>query len=141
MDDGEVIVGLEQSWSLGGAKLTEWGAGIMAIVVGSELVPRGHFTAYFPFLLLAWLVTTFGLAGLRRQFPDEEKGVRNAAMAAIGIAPAGIPAPSSIHPVWSGAPIRSLDKHKEYVTLKLDDVYAVRLEEMLQEYWTELDKK
>ena len=141
MDDGEVIVGLDESWSLGGAKLTEWGAGIMTIVIGSEAVPRGHLSSYFPILLLGWVITTFGLAAVRRQFPDEEKGVRNAAMAAVGIPPQGIPAPSNLQPIWSGAPVRKLDAQKEYVTLKLEDVYAERLEEMLKEFWQENEQR
>lgn len=137
MDDGEVIVGLDETWSLAGAKVSEWGSGFMVVIMGSEIVPRGHLSSFLPLLLIGWMVTTFGMATLRKRFPDEERGVRNAAMAAIGKTPPGIPAPASLQPIWSGAPIRSLDASKEYSTLKLDDVYAERLEEFLKEIWGE----
>ena len=120
MDNGEVITGLSDEWTLGGAKLTEWIAGFTVFILASEM----FFTSVarmMPVLLGIWLTTTYGLATLRRAFPDEERGIRNAALTAVGIEPPGIPAPAILQPYWSGAPVQSLSATSEFVRLGLEE--------------------
>lgn len=121
MDNGEVIMGLNEEWTLGGAKLGEWIGGFMMFIIAQELF-FGNIGRNMPWLMLIWVTTTFGLAGLRRSFPDEERGIRNAAMTAAGFAPPGIPTPASLQPYWSGAPLRRLKKETILVQLGLEDI-------------------
>jgi hypothetical protein len=121
MDNGEVIPGLNQDWTLGGAKLSEWIGGFMMFIISSELFFH-NIGRSMPWLMLIWVTTTFGLAGLRRSFPDEEKGLRNAIMTAAGFAPPGTPTPAALQPYWSGAPMRILPSHSPFVRLGLEDV-------------------
>lgn len=121
MDNGEVIVGLNEEWNLGGAKIGEWVAGFMMFIIASELFFT-NIGRSMPWLMLIWVCTTFGMAGLRRSFPDEERGIRNAAMTAVGFSPPGIPTPASLQPYWSGAPLRQLKKETMLVQLKLDEL-------------------
>ena len=124
MDNGEVIVGLNEEWTLGGAKLGEWVGGFMMFIIASELVFT-NVGRSMPWLMLIWISTTFGMAVLRRSYPDEERGLRNSAMTAMGFAPPGIPAPSAIQPYWSGAPLRGLKKESNLVVLGLENVLDV----------------
>lgn len=48
----------------------------------------------------------------------------NMCMAACGFEPPGIPAPASLQPRWSGAPLRNLSDNKLFVQLHLDAVIA-----------------
>jgi hypothetical protein len=121
VDNGEVIPGLNEEWTLGGAKLFEWIAGFMMFIIASELFFTNTGRA-MPQLMMIWMATTFGLAALRRTVPDEERGVRNKVMTALGIAPPGIPAPASLQPYWSGAPMRHMKKDSLFVELQLDVV-------------------
>ena len=119
MDNGEVIPGLNEDWTLGGAKLSEWVGGFMMFIIASEL----FFTNVgksMPQLMAIFIGGTFGMAALRRMFPDEERGIRNAAMTAMGIPPPGIPAPAVLQPYWSGAPMREMDETTEFKALSLD---------------------
>ena len=77
-----------------------------------------------PMLGLVLVGTTFGMATLRKQYPDEERGIRNAAMVAMGMPPPGIPAPASIQPNWSGAPMRGVQENSYYAQLGLVDVFG-----------------
>jgi hypothetical protein len=119
VDNGEVIPGLNEEWTLGGAKLFEWIAGFMMFIIASELFFTNTGRA-MPQLMAIWVCTTFGLAAGRRMFPDEERGVRNAALTALGISPPGIPTPASLQPYWSGAPLRELDESSLFRELQLD---------------------
>lgn len=121
MDNGEVIPGLNEEWTLGGAKLFEWIAGFMMFIIASELFFTNTGRA-MPQLMMIWVSTTFGLAALRRTVPDEERGVRNKVLTALGISPPGIPSPASLQPYWSGAPMREMDKEKAFIGLQLDVV-------------------
>lgn len=123
MDNGEVIAGLDEEWTLGGAKLMEWCAGFMMFIVCAELLFNNWGQA-MPQLMLIWIGTTFGMASVRRQFPDEERGVRNKVMVTLGVEPPGIPAPSTLQPFWSGCPTRKLNEKCEYMTLRLDRVFV-----------------
>jgi len=122
MDNGEVIPGLNEDWTLGGAKLSEWVGGFMTFIIASELFFTNVGRA-MPQLMVIFIGTTFGLAGLRRAFPDEERGIRNAAMTAMGIPPPGIPIPASLQPYWSGAPMREMDETTEFRQLSLDLIF------------------
>lgn len=127
MDDGYVIPGLNEEWQMLGAKVTEWGAGLLAFMMCSSLVHK--VATSMPILLAAWFATTLSLASLRRKFPDEEAGMRNFVLSAIGVPPPGIPTPARLQPVWSGAPMRSIQEEKEYSFLELDKVFNPEPEE------------
>jgi hypothetical protein len=129
MDNGETIPGLNEDWSLGGAKMMEWIAGFCSFMIASELLYGGPSGRAMPQLLMIWLMTTFSLAGLRKKFPDEERGMRNAVMTACGIHPPGIPAPAQLQPYWSGCPVRDL---KEECDLKILGIWDV-IEELSEE--------
>lgn len=120
MDNGEVIVALNEDWTFAGATLPEWMSGFVVFLMSSELFDK--VSRSMPLLLLLWVVTTFLLAAARRSFPDEERGLRNAVTTALGFIPLGLPAPAKFRPLWSGAPMRELNKEAHYNTLRLDEV-------------------
>ena len=122
MDSGEEIPGLNEDWTLLGAKLMEWVSGLVMCMVVSEIFMLKT-TKVAPFLLMVLITTVFGLAALRRRFPDEERGIRNTAMVAMGLPPPGIPAPSAIEPRWSGAPVRGHEQTSYYEQLGLAGVF------------------
>ncbi len=119
MDDGYVIPCLNEEWTLLGAKLSEWGAGMVMFMVVAEGFQL-NISRSMPLLLGISLITILSLAAFRKKFPDEERGVRNSVCCAIGIPPQGIPAPALMQPVWSGAPLRELPEKCEYRELELD---------------------
>lgn len=122
MDSGEEIPGLNEDWTFAGAKLFEWVAGFMALLIASELfvVNAGQ---SMPLLVAVMVMTTFGLASLRRGFPDEERGVRNLIMLNLGFPPPGVPTPSKLQPLWSGSPLREFDEKSQFKELGLDQVF------------------
>jgi hypothetical protein len=120
MDNGEVIPGLNEEWSFAGCKLMEWMAGLMLSFIASSFFEKPAHSMLL--LVFIWIGTTLSLAAARRKFPDEERGVRNMCMAACGFAPPGIPAPSSLQPRWSGAPLRQLHRDSLYMQLHMDSV-------------------
>jgi hypothetical protein len=122
MDSGEEIPGLNEEWTLLGAKLMEWVSGLVMCMVVSELFMLKT-TRAAPILVLILLGTVFGLAGLRRRYPDEERGIRNQAMVAMGLPPPGIPAPSAIQPSWSAAPVRDSEAQSYYAQLDLAKLF------------------
>ncbi|RME58981.1 MAG: hypothetical protein D6780_05875 [Candidatus Dadabacteria bacterium] len=130
MDNGEVIPGLDEPWTFVGANAMEWVTGIAAAMIVSELFLESA-AKNMPLLLLTWLATTFGMAGLRKKFPDQQKGIANAFCVKLGIEPPGIPTPAELQPVWSGAPLRELDEEKEFVTLELEKIFPKKEEEEL----------
>lgn len=121
MDSGEEIQGLDEGWTFLGAKATEWIAGVVAMLIASNLyfnpAPR-----YMPQLIIILVITTTSLARARRAFPDEERGLANWLAARLGVPPPLIPAPAGIQPVWSGAPLRALKPKTYFVELGLDKV-------------------
>ena len=123
MDNGEVIPGLNESWTLGGAKLGEWMAGFMALIIASEVLFTDKLAKSMPALMLIWVGTTFGMAALRRMYPDEERGLRNQAMVAIGVPPPGIPLPAQLQPYWSGFPAKDIDPKSEFAQLNLNVLF------------------
>ena len=120
VDSGYVIPGLNESWTLLGAKASEWMSGFVAFMLMYSFPDKP--LRYMPVLLAVFVFTAVGLATLRRRFPDEEKGMRNYAAMMIGIQPPGIPAPAYMQPLWSGAPLRSLNENSEFVQLGLPQV-------------------
>lgn len=123
MDNGEVIPGLNESWTLVGAKLSEWMAGFMALIIASEVFFPGKMAKSMPALMIVWIGTTFGLAAIRRMYPDEERGLRNHVLVAVGICPPGIPAPSALQPYWSGFPVKKMSANKKFKVVGLDFVF------------------
>ncbi len=120
MDSGDVIPCLNEDWTFAGCKLMEWMAGLtMALMVGASLHKPAN---AMPFLVLIMIGTTLVIAMMRKRFPDEERGVRNLCMVQLGFEPIGIPAPSKLQPVWSGAPVRELGVTSLFRQLELEKV-------------------
>jgi hypothetical protein len=125
MDDGYVIPGLNEDWTLGGAKLFEWIAGVCMALVFSEVFLT-KMARQMPVLGGILVCTTFGLATLRRHFPDEERGIRNFCMVAMGICPPNLPAPAALQPIWSGSPVRTLKADSYYMQLGLHNLFGLQ---------------
>jgi hypothetical protein len=122
MDNGDVIPGLNEDWTFAGCKPMEWMSGlVLSFLVSTAFDKPAH---YMPLLVLIWIGSSLSLGAARRKFPDEERGVRNMCMAACGFEPPGIPAPASLQPRWSGAPLRQLSDQKLFTQLHLGEVLA-----------------
>ena len=120
MDDGSVIPGLNEEWSVAGAKLLEWMTGVTTAFLVSSFIDKP--ATAMPLLVIIMIGTTLGLSNMRKRFPDEERGVMNLVMTSLGFQPIGIPAPSRLQPRWSGGRISSLPEKCPFVTLNLDSV-------------------
>lgn len=132
MDSGEVIPGLNEGWNFLGARVTEWSAGlIMALLIGSAFQMNPAKT--MPILGFIFGGVTFGLASMRRAFPDEEKGLANYFMCLIGFPPPTIPKPAMLQPIWSGAPIKEISEHKDYSYLNLEEMFDLIDKERAEE--------
>ncbi len=133
MDNGEVIQGLNEDWTLGGAKATEWMAGFMAFMVAQELIFHGPAPRYMPVLLAIWISATFTMAALRSRYEDEERGLRNQAMVAMGLPPPGLPTPAALQPFWSATPIKALKPECELLQLGIDPIFQLPPDETQDE--------
>lgn len=122
MDNGEEIQGLDEGWTFGGANMMEWASGLVAFMVSNELFLHNA-SRNMPILLAIWIGTSIGLSKLRKKFPDEHRGIANAAMTGMGFKPPFIPAPASLQPLWSGCRVQALDKEKYFMQLGLDKVF------------------
>lgn len=120
MDNGDVIPCLNEDWTFAGCKLMEWMAGLMMALMAGTAVEKP--ANAMPFLVLIMIGTTLVMAMLRKQFPDEERGVRNLVMVSCGFEPIGIPSPAKLQPVWSGAPVRDLPEKSLFRQLELHNV-------------------
>lgn len=120
-DDGEVLQGLDENWTFMGANAMEWATGLVVFLLISLFADSP--ARAMPFMLAGWVLTTTTLASLRRSFPDQERGVRNAVSTACGFPPPGIPAPSILQPVWSGAPARGLKPTSKYRKFGLERMF------------------
>jgi len=135
MDNGEVIVALNEDWAFAGATLPEWMSGFVVFLLSSECFDK--VSRSMPLLLFFWVATTFLLAAARKSFPDEERGLRNAATTTLGFVPPGIPSPAKFTPVWSGTPLRELDEKAHYNVLRLDEAIMIgSTEEEQQNHYT-----
>lgn len=128
MDNGENIPGLGDDWTFAGAKLFEWIAGFVMVIIVSELFLSRPSQA-MPFLMMTWIGTTLSLAILRRQFPDEERGLRNFFLVKAGFPPPGIPTPADLQPNWSGLPMEDLSEESSFKKLSLDQLFVPDEEE------------
>ena len=123
MDNGEVIPALNEGYTLAGAKIGEWVCGMAAFLIASEFgfwPPAKH----MPELIAIVLITTFSMAGARRSFPDEERGIMNAVATKAGFAPPKIPIPAKLQPYWSGAPAKGLKPTCLFAQLGLEELFV-----------------
>jgi hypothetical protein len=120
MDNGEVIPGLDEDWTLGGANLLEWMAGFMALIIASEVIIPGKMTKNMPVLMAIWVGVTFGLAMLRKMYPDGQRGLMNRAMVLVGLCPPGLAPPAELQPFWSGFPATELGERCKLRELGID---------------------
>jgi len=121
MDNGEVLQGIEEDWSFMGANLFEWAAGFIVFLMISLFGTSP--TRAMPFMLAGWVVTTTTFAGLRRSFPDEQRGLRNAGMLTCGFPPPGIPIPARLQPVWSACPLRKVSENTKFAKLGFNEIF------------------
>lgn len=125
MDNGEEIPALNESWTLLGAKVSEWvsGAtmGILVLVVSEEIFGiKG--ASVMPLLLIVGVATTVALASLRIKYLDEERGIMYRFLDAVGFPPPGIPTPASQQPEWSGCRSPGPKEKSYFVQLKLEEI-------------------
>ena len=92
-DDGEVLQGLDENWTFMGANAMEWACGLVVFLLISLFADSP--ARAMPFMLVGWILTTTTLAALRRSFPDQERGVRNAVATSCGFPPPGVGVPTS----------------------------------------------
>lgn len=123
MDSGEEIPALNETWTMLGAKPSEWGSGLVMFMMCSELF--NNVARAMPYLMAIWLATTVGMALLRKSFPDEEKGIANHFMTMLGFCPPNIPRPAPLQPIWSGAPTRTLPEGCHFARLGLAEIVNV----------------
>lgn len=120
-DDGEVLPGLDETWTFMGANAMEWAVGLVVfIMIGS--FARTPASA-MPMMLAGWIFTTATLASTRKLYPDEQRGVRNAILTSCGFPPPDVPSPAAIQPVWSAAPLREIDPESKFSKLGLDKLF------------------
>lgn len=120
-DDGEVLQGLDEPWTFAGANAMEWAVGLVVfLMIGS--FARTPASA-MPFMIAGWVLTTTTLATIRKMFPDEERGVRNAVLTSCGFPPPGIPAPAIIQPVWSASPLKTIPENWHFKKLGLNRLF------------------
>lgn len=120
-DDGEVLQGLDENWTFMGANAMEWATGLVVFLLISLFADSP--ARAMPFMLAGWVLTTTTLASLRRSFPDQERGVRNAVSTSCGFPPPGIPAPAILQPVWSGCPVKKIRTTSRFQKLGLDRMF------------------
>lgn len=120
-DNGEVIQGLDETWTFMGGTVLEWGAGLVVFFIISLFAESP--SRAMPFMLMGWIVTVTSLASVRHLHPDQERGVRNAVMTSCGFPPPGIPKPAKLQPVWSGCPILEMPRNKRFMKLGLDHLF------------------
>ena len=112
-DDGEVLQGLDEGWAFMGANAMEWGCGLMVFIMISLFADSP--ARAMPFMLLGGVLTATSLATMRKSYPDQERGVKNALCVAFGFPPPGIPEPSALQSIWSACPLRGLSPKCKFV--------------------------
>lgn len=136
-DNGEVLPGLDESWTFLGANLMEWSSGLMVFMMISLLGDNP--ARLMPFMVSGLVLTAYSLAGLRSMFPDQERGVKHAVLTSIGVKPPDIPAPASLQAVWGATPVSELDEESEFVKSGLASVYPSFTRQFLDDF--EQDKE
>lgn len=125
MNGGSEIPALNESWTLLGAKITEWISGVtmgfLALLICEEFlgIKGAH---VMPLLLLISLATTVTLASIRLRFLDEERGIMYSVLDKAGVPPPGIPKPASMQPYWSGARAMWVKDKSNFNQLRLIEV-------------------
>ena len=125
MDSGEEIPALNESWTLLGAKVSEWISGVtmgILVLVVCEEVFGIKGASVMPILLVVAVITTVTLASLRIKYLDEERGIMYRFLDAIGFPPPGIPTPASQQPEWSGCRVHALKEKSNFVQLGLEEI-------------------
>ena len=84
-DGGEVLQGLNDPWTFMGANAMEWACGLMVFLMISLFADSP--AKAMPFMILGFVLTSTTMASLRKSFPDEQRGVRNAICTACGVEP------------------------------------------------------
>ena len=131
MDNGEVIQDIDQPWSFMQVRLMEWICGaVFALIV--QLFFKSPANA-IPFMLVGVFAVAFSMAGVRKLYPDEERGLRNAFAVFLGIPPVGIPTPSKMQPIWSGGQIRDLKEDTNFKKLRLDYIFPYHVRDLIVE--------
>lgn len=131
MDNGEVLQGLDARWSFGGANAMEWLCGMVVFFFISFFASKP--ASAMPAMIAGWVFTTMSLAGLRRSFPDEERGVRNKFMTACGFPPIGIPLPAALQHTWSATPVREVPKFSNFKRLHFDQMFPSFKRDLFEE--------
>ena len=104
-----------------GATMMEWSSGLVMFMIISLFCDSS--TTGMPVMLLGLVVTTMTMASIRKAYPDEERGIRNALMSACGICPVDVPPPAFLQPVWSSSPIDELNPNCAFVTLGFGEIF------------------
>ena len=128
MDNGEVIPNLDKPWEFMMARLHEWLAGMILAIICNEIFFTSA-TSAMPLLFAIMVISTYSFACARLKFADGTKGCVNWCCVKMGIVPQGIPAPSELQPVWSGAPIRRINEKTLYMQLGFDEFFEKKKEE------------
>ncbi len=122
-DSGEVIPNLDKPWEFLMARLHEWIAGMIIGLITNELFFTSPSTS-MPFIISIMVLSTYGIAMARLKFPDGTRGLVNWCSVQMGIPPIGIPLPSVMQPVWSGAPARRVDQRSLFAQLGFEEFFA-----------------
>ncbi len=121
MDDGYVVQNLGEPWTFAGARLFEWTCGLAVGFIAQEMF-LPNLGSSMPIFLGLIIGTTLLMVQLRKNYPDEERGLMNHLISSLGFLPPNIPAPANLQPLWSGAPMRELDPKREFIELGLMEV-------------------
>ncbi len=120
-DDGEVLPGLDETWTFAGANAMEWAVGLVVFLMIGSMARTP--ASSMPLMMVGWIFTTATLASTRKLYPDEQRGVRNAILTSCGFPPPDVPAPAIIQPVWSAAPVREISPKSKFAKLGLDKMF------------------
>jgi len=125
MDNGEVIPNLDKPWEFLMARLHEWLSGMIFALIVNEILFTNTANA-MPLIVSIMILSTYSLAMARLKFADGTRGFVNWCTVQMGVPPIGIPLPSALQPVWSGAPVRKLNTLSLYIDLGFDEFFLER---------------
>lgn len=130
-DSGEVIPNLDKPWEFLMARIHEWLAGIMIALICNEVLFSST-SMSMPLIISIMILSTYGLAMARLKFADGTRGLVNWCSVQMGIPPIGIPLPSALQPVWSGAPARRVDQRSLFAQLGFEEFFAEKKAQILE---------